>query len=231
MTRRRELLLNLLLSLASIAVCLLAVEIVMRFLPVSTGLRSMPVTATDPVLHFTPNRPFTNSLGWNMHNVVHGRVNNAGFVNDQDYVRDGPPLLAVIGDSFIEAQMVPYAQSLQGRLAAVLKDKLRVYSFAGSGAPLSQYLVWAGHAVKEYGARAAVINVVGNDFDESLSAYRLGPGFWQYAPDANGMLRLRLNPYQAGTLISLARHSALVRYVIINLGIQNRLFAVRWLGA
>ena len=127
--------------------------------------------------------------------------------------------------------MVPYAQSLQGRLAAALKDKLRVYSFAGSGAPLSQYLIWAGYAVKEYGARAVVINVVGNDFDESLSAYRFGPGFWQYAPDANGVLRLRLNPHQAGILISLARHSALARYVIINLGLQNSLlFALRPIG-
>ena len=230
MSRRKELLLSLLLSLASLIVCLLVAEIALRFLPVSTGLRSMPVAAADPVLHFTPNRPFVNSLGWDMHNVVHGRVNNAGFINDQDYVRDGPPLLAVIGDSFIEAQMVPYAQSLQGRLAAALKDKFRVYSFAGSGAPLSQYLIWAGHAVREYGARAVMINVVGNDFDESLSAYRLGPGFWQYAPDANGVLRLRLNEHQAGTLISLARYSALARYVIINLGIQNRLFGIRALG-
>ena len=230
MSRRRELLLNLLLSLASIVFCLLAAEIALRFLPVSTGLRSIPVTAADPVLHFTPNRPFVNSLGWNMHNVVHGRVNNAGFVNDQDYVRDGPPLIAVIGDSFIEAQMVAYGQSLQGRLAVALKDRFRVYSFAGSGAPLSQYLIWAGYAVKEFGARAVVINVVGNDFDESLSAYRVGPGFWQYAPDANGVLQLKLNPYQAGALISLARHSALARYFIINLGIQNRLFSIRWLA-
>src|SRR4051812_7402459 len=230
MTRRRELFLSLLLSLASIVVCLAAAELALRFLPVSTGLRSMPVTAADPVLRFTPNRPFVNSLGWTMHNVVHGRVNNAGFVNGQDYVREGPPLIAVIGDSFIEAQMVPYAQSLQGRLAAALKDRLRVYSFAGSGAPLSQYLIWAGYAVKEYGARAAVINVVGNDFDESLAAYRLGPGFWQYAPDANGVLRLRLNEHRAGTLISLARHSALARYVIINLGVQNQLFGVRALS-
>src|SRR5436305_11445474 len=231
MSRRRELVVNLLLSLASIIVCLLAAEIVLRFLPVSTGLRSMPVTATDPVLHFTPNRLFTNSLGWNFHNVVHGRVNNAGFVNDQDYVRDGLPLIAVIGDSFIEAQMVPYAESLQGRLAAALNDRFRVYSFAGSGAPLSQYLIWAGYAVREFGARTVVINVVGNDFDESLAAYRLGPGFWQYAPDANGVLRLRLNPHRAGRLISLARHSALARYVIINLGVQNSvLFALRPLG-
>jgi len=230
MSRPRELTLNLLLSLASIAVCLLAAEIVLRFLPVSTGLRSLPVTAADPVLHFAPDRPFTNSLGWNFYNVVRGRVNNAGFVNDQDYVREGPPLIAVIGDSFIEAQMVPYAESLQGRLAAALKDKFRVYSFAASGAPLSQYLVYAGHAVREYDARAVVINVVGNDFDESLSAYRLGPGFWQYAPDAAGVLRLRLNEHRAGTLISAARRSALARYIIINLGIQNRIFDIRPLG-
>jgi hypothetical protein len=230
MSRRRELLLSLLLSLASIIFCLLVAEAALRFLPVSTGLRSMPVTSADPVLHFTPNRPFTNSLGWNFHNVVHGRVNNAGFVNDQDYTREGPPLIAVIGDSFIEAQMVPYAESLHGRLAAALKDKFRVYSFAASGAPLSQYLAYAGHAVREYGARAVVINVVGNDFDESLSAYRLGPGFWQYAPDPNGVLRLRLNEHAAGMAISLARHSALARYVIINLGIQNHLFAIRPLG-
>ena len=133
MSRRRELLLNLLLSLASIVVCLLAAEIVLRFLPVSTGLRSMPVTAADPMLHFTPNRPFVNSLGWNMHNVVHGRVNNAGFVNDQDYVRDGPPLIAVIGDSFIEAQMVRYAESLQGRLAAALERQIPRLQFRGLG--------------------------------------------------------------------------------------------------
>jgi hypothetical protein len=230
MSRRKEFFLNLLLSLASISFCLLAAEAVLRFLPVSTGLRSVPVTAADPILHFTPNRPFVNSLGWSMHNVVHGRVNNAGFVNDQDYGRDGPPLIAVIGDSFIEAQMVAHPQSLQGRLAAALAPKFRVYSFAASGAPLSQYLIYAGFAVKEYGARGVVINVVGNDFDESLMAYRVGPGFWQYAPDANGGLQLKLTPHRAGTLISLARHSALARYVIINLGIQNRLFSIRWLA-
>jgi hypothetical protein len=230
MSRRREFFINLLLSLASIVVCLLAAEVVLRFLPVSTGLRSVAVTATDPILHFTPNRPFVNSLGWNMHNVVRGRVNNAGFVNEQEYLRDGPPLIAVIGDSFIEAQMVAYPQTVQGRLAAALAPQIRVYSFAGSGAPLSQYLIWAGFAVKEYGARAVVINVVGNDFDESLAARRVGPGFWQYAPDRNGVLHLKLTPHRAGTLISLARQSALARYVIINLGIQNRLFSIRWLA-
>src|SRR5215470_11055753 len=80
MSRGTDLLLSLLLSVVSLALCLLAAEAALRFLPVSTGLRSLPVTAADPVLHYTPNMPFTNSLGWDLHNVVHGRVNNAGFV-------------------------------------------------------------------------------------------------------------------------------------------------------
>jgi len=231
MSRRKELFVNLFLSLASIAFCLLAAEVVLRFLPVSTGLRSVPVTVADPVLHFTPDRPFTNSLGWTMHNVVHGRVNNAGLVNGQDYVRDGLPLIAVIGDSFIEAQMVPYDETLQGRLADALAGRFRVYSVAASGAPLSQYLVFAGHAVRSYGAGAVVINVVGNDFDESLAAYKFGPGFWLYAPDASGTLRLRLTEHEPRGLTTLARHSALARYVIINLRFQEGLGRLRALVA
>jgi hypothetical protein len=229
-SRRKDLALSLLLSLASIVVCLAAAEIVLRFLPVATGLRSMPVNAANPVLRFAPNRPFVYSLGWNFHTVVRGRVNNAGYVNDQDYGREGPPLIAIIGDSFIEAQMTPYAETLQGRLAAALAGRFRVYSVAASGAPLSQYLVFAGHAVREFGARAAVINVVGNDFDESLAAYKFGPGFWLYAPDAAGRLRLHLTEHEPGRLIALARHSALVRYVIINLRLQQAVGQLRVLG-
>ena len=95
-----------------------------------------------------------------------GRVNNAGFVNDQVYRKeDEPPLLAVVGDLYIQAAMVPYPETLHGRLASNLEGRLRVYSFGASGAPLSQYLIWARHAVRDYGAQALVINVVGNDFD------------------------------------------------------------------
>jgi hypothetical protein len=55
--------------------------------------------------------------------------------------------------------MVPYAKTLYGRLAKALDGRLRVYRFGASGAPLSQYLIWVGYAVREYGARAVVTNV------------------------------------------------------------------------
>jgi hypothetical protein len=152
-----------------------------------------------------------------------GRVNNAGFVNDQDYRKDGElPLLAVIGDSMIEAAMVPYRETLQGRLANASAGKLRVYSFATAGAPLSQYLIWARHAVREYGARALVINVVSNDFDESLAAYKTSAGFWHYVSDEDGRLRLRLSEYRPGRLRDAVVASALARYVLFNMQVTAR---------
>jgi hypothetical protein len=157
-----------------------------------------------------------------------GRVNNAGFVNDQDYQKNGElPLLAVIGDSMIEAAMVPYRDTLQGRLADALAGKLRVYSFATAGAPLSQYLIWSRHAVREYGARALVINVVGNDFDESLAAYKTSAGFWNYVTDEEGGLRLRLLEYRPGPMRDAVVASALARYLLFNMQVTAHWNALR----
>jgi hypothetical protein len=202
----------------AVIVCLSSAEIVLWFLPVQSGLRSQPVTTENPVFHFTPNRDVTFSRGWDFEMVNRRRVNSAGWVNDQDYHKDdGTPVLAIIGDSYVEALMVPYAKTLYGLLANELQGRLRVYSFGASEAPLSQYLIWAGHAVREYGARAVVINVVGNDFDESHIAYSKGPGWWVYVPEPDGNLRLRLIEYRPGWLSSLVHNSALTRYLFFNL--------------
>jgi hypothetical protein len=224
MGRRREFLLGALTVVITVALCLLVAEVVLRFLPVSSGMRTVAVTAQSPVFHFTPNRNFVFSRDWDMVLANHGRVNNAGFVNGQDYRKDDElPLLAVIGDSMIEAAMVPYRDTLQGRLASALAGKLRVYSFGTSGAPLSQYLIWARHAVVEYGAQSLLINVVGNDFDESHSRYKTKPGFWHYVPDSAGELHLRLSEYHPTALRELVLSSALARYCVFNLKIGPHL--------
>jgi hypothetical protein len=217
MGRRRERWLAAITVVGSLTLCLGAAEAVLRFLPVASGIPTMPVTAESPVYHFTPNRDFVFSRGWDMAMVNHGHTNNAGFVNDQDYRKDGEmPLIAVIGDSYIEAAMVPYGETVHGRLAKALEGKFRVYSFAAAGTPLSQYLIWARHAVRDYGAQALVINVVGNDFDESLAAYNTRPGLWLYVPDANQVLRLRLFEYRPPARPRFL-WSALMRYINFNL--------------
>jgi hypothetical protein len=224
MEKRREWLLGTVTVVITVAICLLLAEVVLRFLPVASTMYTVPVTAQNPVFHFAPNRDFVYSRDWDMALANRGHVNNAGFVNDQDYYKDGLPLLAVIGDSMIEAAMVPYRDTLQGRLATALAGKLRVYSFATDGAPLSQYLIWAQHAVREYGAQALVINVVGNDFDESHAAYRTSPGFWHYVPEPNGELKLRLFEYRPGRLRDVVVASALARYLLFNMQV-----GVHWL--
>ena len=223
MEKPREWLLGAVTVAITVAICLLLAEIVLRFLPVASTMYTLPVTAQSPVLRFAPGRDFVYSRDWDMALANRGRVNNAGFVNDQDYQKEGDlPLLAVIGDSMIEAAMVPYRDTLQGRLADALAGKLRVYSFATAGAPLSQYLIWARHAVREYGARALVINVVSNDFDESLAAYKTSAGFWHYVSDEEGRLRLRLLEYRPGRWRDAVVASALARYVLFNMQVTAR---------
>ena len=223
MSRRRQAWLATVTVLGTLVLALGTAEIVLRFLPVATVIRTVPVTAANPVFHYIPNQEFVFSRGWDMSMVNRGRINNAGFVNDHDYRKnDEIPLLGVIGDSYIEAAMVPYAQTLPGRLARSLEGRLRVYSFGTSGAPLSQYLIWARHAVREYGAEALLINVVGNDFDESYVGYGTRAGFWHYVPDANGELQLRLLEYRVGKLRNMVAASALARYLLFNLQIGLR---------
>jgi hypothetical protein len=219
MSRRSELLYAMMAMLASVALFCAVGEFILRFLPTFSGLRVAPVTSASPVFHFVPNHDFVYSRDWDMVMVNHGHINNAGFVNNQDYRPQTGPLLAVVGDSYIEALMVPYGETVHGRLAQALQDKLPVYSFAVSGAPLSQYLIWGQHAVRDWGAKAVVINVVGNDFDESLANYGKRPGFWYYVPGANGEQRLRLSEYQPSILRNLVYASAFARYVIYNLRI------------
>jgi len=203
---------------ATIALCLLVAEVVLRFLPVATGLWTLPVNAAHPVLRFTPNRDFVFSRDWNFSVVNRGHINNDGFVNNQDYaVSDARPLLAVIGDSYVEAAMVPNDKTFYGRLAERLKSNGRVYSFGGSGAPLSQYLVWAEYAAKTYRPSGMAIVVVGNDFDESLWTYNSRPGLHVYARGPDGVLHLHRLDFQPSPFRFLVRHSALGRYLVFNL--------------
>lgn len=203
------------------AVPLVLAEIMLRFLPVSTSLFGQPVNETSSVFRFMPDRDYLWSKDWNFSIVNRGHVNSSGFVNDRDYEADATsPLLAVIGDSYVEATMVPYAETIQGRLAAEVAQHGRVYSFAASGAPLSQYLAWARHAREVYRPDAMVFVIVGNDFDESLLAYRQWPGFHHYAEDSGGILKLIRIDYEPNPWRALAQHSALVRYLLFNVQVM-----------
>lgn len=206
------------LVLGSLLAALLGLEVVFRFLPVQEGQNAQPVTAADPYFHFAANRDslWSSDSLFSIVNRVH--ANNYGYINDQDYDPNATtPLLAVIGDSYVEALMVPYAQTLQGRLAALAGDRGRVYSFAASGAGFAQHLAWAQFARDTFHPKAFIIVIISNDFNESVAAEGRLRGFHQFVEGADGTLQLERNDYIPSRSREIARHSALLRYYFLNM--------------
>jgi len=206
----------------SLLACFASAEVILRFLPVATGLWSLPVNASQPILRYTPNRDFLFSRDWNFSIVNRGHVNNDGFVNNENYDQsDARPLLAVIGDSYVEAAMVPNDKTFYRLDASRLHGKGRIYSFGASGAPLSQYLVWAQYAAQKYRPDGIAIVVIGNDFDESLLTYNRRPGFHVYARGTDDQLQLTRLDFAPSPVRLLVRRSALARYLLLHLGVAQ----------
>src|SRR5256885_14800605 len=144
---------SLLLLLGSILLWVAIAEGICQLLPVHSAFEVQPVNADNPIIRFRPNRDYLYSHGALLTNVNRGHVNNYGFVNDQDYQPgDAHPLLAVIGDSYIEAGMVPYPLTLQGRLAAEQNGNRRGYSFGASRTSPLEFLLFTVYARGRFGA-------------------------------------------------------------------------------
>lgn len=205
-----------------LTVVILMLEITLRFLPVNEGSYLLPVNEKNPIWRFQPNRTFIWSSGWNFSIVNKVKTNNYGFVSDVDYSEtETTPLIAIVGDSYVEAVMVPFPETISGRLAEYLKNEFRVYSFAHSGDPLSQYLIYAEYARTRFKPNGIIIVVVGNDFDESFMKYAYEPGHHHFLETPNGELVLKRIDYSLTLAKKIARKFALARYLMLNLGILS----------
>jgi hypothetical protein len=233
--RGKAFLFGLIMLAGSTATSLLVAELVLRLLPVSEGTLNTPVNQEHPVLSFEPDDDVLYSRDWNFSYVNHVRVNKQGFVNKHDYDADpATPVLAVIGDSYVEALMVPPEETLFGRLESDARSQyggdFRVYSFGASGAPLSQYLVYARHAQDNYNVQAMVFVIIANDFDESLPRYAIHEAFPVFYPDEHGGYNL-VSPRDYVPPRGILRQSALVRYLYWHLNISRTLAKLRALIA
>jgi hypothetical protein len=216
-----------------------AAEIILRFLPVTESFYSLPVNAQNPIFRCQPNRTVLWSAFWNfsMRNVI--RMNNYGFASNIDYAPDNTrPLLAIVGDSFMEAIATPWPQTGAGRLQQCFADCVRVYTFAKSGAPMSQYLVYAEYAKQTFRPHGFVIVIVANDFDESLLKYKESPhGFHYFVRDTSDKAALQRVDYQVSFWKKMVRQSALAMYLTVNLYVpkfyylaRHHLFAEKFVG-
>lgn len=198
--------------------CLAGTELVLSRLPVTLGPRQVPTNESDPYTHYTPGTPFIYSRGPLFDELVTGTINNAGFVNPQPYnATDTHPLVAVIGDSYVEAQMLPYHQTVHGRLANAIGEAGRVYSFGFASAPASQYLAYAKMAAERYQTDYLVVCVNSGDFYESLLTRWPDKGAYQFDDRPNGNFAMHLTPYTPSRVRNALRSSSLARYLVMNM--------------
>lgn len=106
---------------------------------------------------------------------AHWRVNNMHWNYPLDYSPGkDKKLIAVIGDSYIEAFQVDADKKYPCVLRDMINNEYEVYAFGISGAPLSQYLNISRYVKRHFKPDIIIFNIVHNDFDESI--YQLNPG-------------------------------------------------------
>lgn len=201
----------------------LLLEGAFRFLPVAYLPPLERVSAESPMARFEPNVDYRWSRDWNFTVVTRKRSNNYGFIYATDYrPEERSPLLALIGDSLVEANQVDAGKSVGELLNGALAGQGRVYSLAISGAPLSQYLAYAEYARKTFRPSALAFVVAPNDFDESLIKYKSDGRFHYFTGDG----KLQRVDYELSGVKRALRHSAVLRYVMQNLEAGLRLSAL-----
>lgn len=170
--RRRELWQNLLLACASLLVFFLVCELVVfRFVLPATDI---PENAfAKGVIRYAPEQTGV----WRKGNEIEApyRINqdgwNSGISDYREERTPGTGRIAVIGDSYVEAFMVPFdssfAELTQNGLGA-RGCPVEVYRFGISGAPFSQYLHVLQREALDFRPDWVVVSLVHNDFTESF---------------------------------------------------------------
>ena len=200
---------------AGIMGTLLFLEVVLRLLPVLSGTYAADPRPTWPIHTMIPNTRYTYSTGWNLQNIHRGRINNYGYASPMDY-QPGRGGIAVFGDSYVEALMNEYADTLQGSLNEYLKRPHKVMSFGMSGAEMPDYLGAAALVRDRFAPEWAVVVITLGDFTRGFSAT---PGYFEWAPDRSPPIRLKPEIHRSA-LSKWVRTVALIRYLRGNLSLR-----------
>ena len=196
-------------------------EVIFRVLPTSDSLMVKPVNAENPILKFAENREVTQQIGFNFQHVNIKRINNYGYASDKDFREKAiqtKPVISVIGDSYVEALQIKTKDAFHAILDANL-ERYDVYPFGISGSPLSQYLAFSEYAAEKFDPKLYVFLIISNDFDESFYSVKGAPGF-HYFDELTG---LKLVNYEPSVIKRLARRSAFIRYLYLDLKLKTQL--------
>ena len=197
------------------------IEIIFQFLPVSESLQIQAVNEKQPIIHYAKNRTVNVQTGSNFSHITKKQINNFGYATDINFkLKDDKKssVIAIIGDSYVEALQVTNKKTFHGILSQSFQ-KIDFYPIAISGSPLSQYLAFADFASNLFKPEAYIFVIFANDFDESYYKYKKVPGFHYFS--SNGQLT-RIN-HKPSSIKKFLRKSAFLRYLHIDLKILPRI--------
>ena len=215
----------LLVTIPTLVLLAIVLELVFRFvIPASR----QPVVRFDPeysLLRYDTDGPTRGVFSAGALAQLRGRwrVNNAGWISAIDYLPAGSrdkPLIAVIGDSYVDALQVNAGETLVDVLRRRVEGTCDVYGFGMSGAPLSHYLHMARYVRREFRPQVIVFIVVHNDFDESFTNVVRQPQFLQFSWSNDAWNEVLPVGYVPSRLRRLGTRSALVRYLWTNLHVD-----------
>ncbi len=209
------------LVLASLLVCFLISELVFTFAIPASTLPEALFDSADRILRYDPDgrrRGLFTAGRWAQQR---GRwqINNAGWNSEIDYKPAGErerPLIALIGDSFVEGLHVDVDETIAAVLRRRLGPAWDVYGFGMSGASLSQYLLMSRYVARHFAPEVMVFIIIHNDLNESLRELIPQDHMLQVSLADGAFSEVAPKPYRPSPVRRLLRRSALVRYVTLN---------------
>jgi len=168
-------------NIALVFVTLVVMAVLFEFVIFRFVLRAadLPRLQADgsAVLKYQPNQTGTYRLQSEI--AARYRINQQGWNSghfEYDIGRSpGVKRICIVGDSYVEALQVDFDKSFAEKLQEELLDageRIEVFRFGLSGAPLSQYVYWIKKEVVKFSPDLIVVNLVHNDFDQSINPPR-----------------------------------------------------------
>jgi hypothetical protein len=143
----------------------LLLEAALQLLPVSTTTQTGYYT-DENILTYPPGHEWTVSTGWDLKNARQLKSNNFGFVAQHDF-KAGSNAIALIGDSYVEASMLPSHESPAAQLESLLRGR-PVYAMGGPGSSLLDYAERLRFAHRVLGLRTAVMMLESTDASQAI---------------------------------------------------------------
>jgi hypothetical protein len=144
----------------------LVVELLFRLLPVSSATQ-LGYYNDPEILVYPPHYAWRTATGWDLRNAQELRSNGAGFAAEREFVADANAV-GLVGDSYIEASMLPAQDRPAAQLERALAGTRPVYGMGSPGSSLLDYAERVRWASRRWQVRDFVFLVEAGDIRQSL---------------------------------------------------------------